>query len=97
MVQALVHVGILTGDEAANVQQFNAYETNMGCHYFAVDPKFLSRIVKAFNLPTTNPLIGGKRSLSQEQIRERSHMNQACLAVCGGCDKPLYRYALENM
>lgn len=98
VVEALVHVGILTGDEAANVQQFNVFEVNTGCHYFAMHPKFLARIVRVFNLPTTHPSIGGKGSLSQEEIRERSYMNQACLAACGGCDNPLYRhYALENM
>lgn len=98
VVRALRHLDLLTEDEAANVGQFNVYETHPGCHYFVVKPEFLARLVRKFGLPTTNLAIGGKASLSERELREREYMKQECFTGAIGSDgRPGYERALESM
>lgn len=64
---ALIHLEILTKEEATNVAQFNRYCTHEGCKYYTFKPEFLQRIVERFHLPTTRKDIGGKFELTEAE------------------------------
>lgn len=95
---ALRHLGLLTEDEMIDTDQFNVRETHPGCHYFVVKHEFLARLVKKFELPTTNLAIGGKATLSEQEFRERESMKRKCFTGFIGSDgRPRYENALKIM
>jgi len=95
---ALRHLDIMSIDECLNTDQFDVCETHSGCHYKVVRPEFLARIVKKFELPTTNLAIGGKEELSESEFRERDRLKRGCFT--GGIashGRPRYESALQSM
>ncbi len=95
---ALQHLDILSADECRNTSQFDVCETHSGCHYMVVRPKLLARIVKKFNLPTTNLEIGGRTHLLESEFHERERLNRDCLSGSVGSDGyGRYKLALRSM
>lgn len=62
VLDALVHTGIMTTEEAKQSKQFEVYCTHDGCNYLVMKDDFLARLTKKWSLPLTNPALGGKRS-----------------------------------
>jgi len=61
VLNALIHTGILTAKEAEQPSQFEVCCTHDGCNYLVMEDDFLARFTRKWNLPLTNPALGGKR------------------------------------
>lgn len=74
VLNALVHTGVLTAEEAKQPKQFEVYCTHDGCDYLVMEDDFLARLTKKWNLPLRNPELGGKRNgrtKEEDQLLER--------------------------
>lgn len=98
VTKALVHLGLLTKEEALDTGQFNVRATNAECGYFVIIPDLLGRLVEMFDLLTTNQSIGGETVLSDREIRERESMKASC-PTGGIASEGRFRYehALRSM
>ena len=98
ITSALKHLDLLTTEETIDPHKFNRYKTNQQCHYFMVKPIFLARLVKKFELPTTNLEIGGKANLTEREFRERDYMKKQCpTGGLGSQGLPRYEQGLKIM
>jgi hypothetical protein len=71
---ALIHTGVLTPEEAKHLRQFEAYPT--GHNYFAMNYDFLARITERWNLPLSNPTLGGKKGRTKNEKEDLEYLKQ---------------------
>lgn len=67
VLNALVHTGVLTAEEAKQPKQFEVYCTHYGCNYLVMKDDFLARLTEKWSLPLTNPVLGGKKDGRTEE------------------------------
>jgi hypothetical protein len=90
VVDALRHLGIITAEEAGDVDQFTVREMDTGCRYLIVNPELLNRLVKCFDLPVGTLETTGKICLPDDsRLAERQRIKERCVYVVGGVDRSL--------
>jgi len=96
---ALKNLGILSVKEAKDVSSFNSIEIETAYEpCFVIDEYFLARIVKKFNLPTLNQSIGGKKTLSREEISLREQYQNGIKCVTQGfINQNMYLKAVQSV
>ncbi len=76
IANALVYAGVLTPKEARHLRQFEAYCAHDGCKYFAMNYDFLARITERWNLPLSNPALGGKKVRTKTEKEDLEYLKQ---------------------